>query len=119
VASIYERRPVPAPAAFSVSIVPERCRVASRDEYVAFVAAQPDAAQWALLRVILESHPEAMRVEQLRRFNRHVDIDETIARLLIDGLAIRFGDWVKASDAAARLDQLARTAAPADRRLAG
>ena len=40
----------------------------------------------------------------------NVDVEESIARLLIDGLAVRFGDWVKASEPAARFDQLARYA---------
>ena len=38
------------------------------------------------------------------------DIEESIARLLIDGLAIRFGEWVKASEPAARFDQLSSAA---------
>jgi len=40
-------------------------------------------------------------------------VDESVARLLIDGIAIRFGDWVKASEPAVRFDELARSAAPA------
>jgi hypothetical protein len=78
---------------------------------------EPDAGQWALLCALLASHPEAISIERLPCLDRCADVEETIARLLIDGLVIRFGDWVKASDAAVRYDQLVRAAAIARGRL--
>ena len=72
---------------------------------------EPDAAQWAVLSALLDSHPEAIAIGELSSLRRRADVEEVIARLLIDGLAVRFGDWVKASDAAARYHQLVRTAA--------
>ena len=72
----------------------------------------PDSVQWKLVCALVEAHPETVTIEALRAQHPDVDIDESIARLLIDGLAIRFGDWVKASEPAARYDQLARTAGP-------
>jgi hypothetical protein len=71
---------------------------------------EPDAVQWMLVCALVKAHPETVTVEDLRELHPSVDVDESIARLLIDGLAIRFGDWVKASEPAARYDQLARFA---------
>ena len=59
---------------------------------------------------LVKAHPDTITVEELRRLHPNVDVEESIARLLIDGLAVRFGDWVKASEPAARFDQLARYA---------
>jgi hypothetical protein len=63
---------------------------------------------------LVKAHPETITVDQLRRMHPGVDVEESIARLLIDGLAIRFGDWVKASEPAARYDELARSVAAVD-----
>jgi hypothetical protein len=71
---------------------------------------EPDAVQWMLMCEIVKAHPEALTVEALGRLHPGVDVEEPIARLQIDGLAVRFGDWVKASEPAARFDQLARFA---------
>ena len=65
-----------------------------------------DSLQWMVLSTLLAAHPETVRVEELYRLQPDEDIEESIARLLIDGLAIRFGEWVKASEPAARYDQL-------------
>ena len=72
---------------------------------------KPDAVQWMLVCELVEAHPETITVEELCRAHPDVDVEESIARLLIDGLAIRFGEWVKASEPAARYDHLARSAA--------
>ena len=69
-----------------------------------------DGLQWMVLSTLLAAHPETIRVDELRRLYPDADIEESIARLLIDGLAIRFGEWVKASEPAARFDQLSDTA---------
>ena len=71
---------------------------------------KPDAVQWMLVCELVEAHPETITVEELCRAHPDVDVEESIARLLIDGLAIRFGEWVKASEPAARYDHLARSA---------
>ena len=71
---------------------------------------KPDALQWMLVCELVKAHPETLTIEELREKHPDFDVEETIARLLIDGLAIRFGDWVKASEPAARFDQLARFA---------
>jgi hypothetical protein len=71
---------------------------------------KPDALQWMLVCELVNAHPETLTIEELRRQHPDFDVEETIARLLIDGLAVRFGDWVKASEPAARFDQLARFA---------
>lgn len=70
--------------------------------------------QWSLVCALVKAHPETVTVEELRRLHPGVDVDESIARLQIDGLAIRFGDWVKASEPAVRYDELARAGAKAD-----
>jgi hypothetical protein len=75
---------------------------------------QPDAVQWMIVSALIKAHPETVTIEELRRLDPREDVDESVARLLIDGLAIRFGDWVKASEPAVRFDQLARSAAPGD-----
>ena len=75
---------------------------------------KPDAVQWMLVSELVKAHPETVTVEELCRAHPDVDIEESIARLLIDGLAIRFGEWVKASEPAARFDHLARSAAASD-----
>ena len=72
---------------------------------------KPDAVQWMLVCELVKAHPETITVEELCRAHPDVDVEESIARLLIDGLAIRFGEWVKASEPAARFDHLARSAA--------
>jgi hypothetical protein len=59
---------------------------------------------------LVKAHPETLTIDELRRLLPDEDVEESIARLAIDGLAIRFGDWVKASEPAARFDQLARYA---------
>jgi hypothetical protein len=59
---------------------------------------------------LVKAHPETLTIDELRRLHPDEDVEESVARLLIDGLAIRFGDWVKASEPAARFDQLARYA---------
>jgi hypothetical protein len=74
---------------------------------------KPDAVQWMLICELVRVHPETLTVEELGRLHPGIDVEESIARLLIDGLAIRFGDWVKASEPAARYDELARAAADA------
>ena len=73
----------------------------------------PDSVQWKLVCALVNAHPETLTVDELRQAVPGIDIDEPIARLLIDGLAIRFGDWVKASEPAVRYDQLARLAGTA------
>jgi hypothetical protein len=74
----------------------------------------PDSVQWKLVCALVNAHPETVTIAELRNQHPGVDIDESIARLLIDGLAIRFGEWVKASEPAARYDELARMAAAKD-----
>jgi hypothetical protein len=69
-----------------------------------------DGLQWMVLSTLLAAHPETVRVDDLLRLQPDEDIEESIARLLIDGLAIRFGEWVKASEPAARYDQLSNAA---------
>jgi hypothetical protein len=59
---------------------------------------------------LVKAHPETLTIDELSRLRPGEDVEESIARLAIDGLAIRFGDWVKASEPAARFDQLARYA---------
>jgi len=71
---------------------------------------KPDAVQWMLVCELVKAHPETVTVEELCQMHPDLDVEESIARLSIDGLAIRFGDWVKASEPAARYDQLARFA---------
>jgi hypothetical protein len=69
---------------------------------------QPDAIQWIVVSALVKAHPETVTIEELRRLGPAEDVEESVARLLIDGLAVRFGEWVKASEPAARYDQLAR-----------
>jgi hypothetical protein len=74
----------------------------------------PDGLQWKLICALVKAHPETITVEELRDLHPGADVEESVARLQIDGLAIRFGDWVKASEPAVRYDELARAAATAD-----
>jgi hypothetical protein len=71
----------------------------------------PDEMQWLVVRALVKAHPETVTIQELTRLGPDEEIEESIARLAIDGLAIRFGEWVKASEPAARYDQLARYAA--------
>ena len=71
----------------------------------------PDAMQWLVVSALVEAHPETVTIAELTRMGPPDEIEESIARLAIDGLAIRFGEWVKASEPAARYEQLARYAA--------
>jgi hypothetical protein len=57
---------------------------------------------------LVEAHPETITIGDLHRMHPKIDVDESVARLVIDGLAIRFGDWVRASEPAARYQALAR-----------
>jgi hypothetical protein len=70
---------------------------------------KPDDVQWILVCELVKAHPQALTVDDLRLHHPGEDVEETIARLQIDGLAIRFGDWVKASEPAVRFDQLSRS----------
>ena len=79
----------------------------------------PDDVQWMLVCEIVKAHPESLTVEALARAHPGVDVEESIARLQIDGLAVRFGGWVKASDPAVRFDQLSRSDAKAHVRTLG
>ena len=63
------------------------------------------------MSALIDAHPETITVDDLRRMHPRIDIDESVARLVIDGLAIRFGDWVRASEPAARFQQLSRYSA--------
>ena len=72
---------------------------------------QPDTMQWMVVSALVKAHPETLTTDELARLGPPDEIEESIARLLIDGLAIRFGEWVKASEPAARYNQLARYAA--------
>jgi hypothetical protein len=74
---------------------------------------KPDVVQWSVVCELIAAHPETITVEELGRLHPGIDVEESVARLLIDGLAVRFGDWVKASAPAVRYDELARTAAAA------
>jgi hypothetical protein len=71
----------------------------------------PDAMQWLVVSALVAAHPETVTIEELTRLGPNDEVEESIARLAIDGLAIRFGEWVKASEPAARYDQLAHYAA--------
>jgi hypothetical protein len=73
-----------------------------------------DAIQWTLVCELVNAHPETITIDRLHVLHPDADVDEAVARLLIDGLAVRFGDWVKASEPAVRFDQLARSAHPAE-----
>jgi hypothetical protein len=73
-----------------------------------------DALQWTLVCELVRAHPETITIAELHELHPDGDVEEAIARLLIDGLAIRFGDWVKASEPALRFDQLSRSVEPAD-----
>jgi hypothetical protein len=53
-------------------------------------------------------HPDTITIGRLHELHPDADTEEAVARLLIDGLAIPFGEWVKASEPAVRFDQLAR-----------
>jgi hypothetical protein len=78
---------------------------------------ETDSLQWMVLSALLSAYPATVRVEELRAMQPDADIEESIARLLIDGLAIRFGEWVKASQPAARFDELSKPAPPAPNQL--
>ena len=67
----------------------------------------PDALQWTVLRMLVAAHPETITIEELCRRQPEENVEEAVARLLIDGLALRFGRWVKATEPAARFEQLA------------
>jgi hypothetical protein len=69
----------------------------------------PDALQWLLVCELVGAHPETITIADLHDLHPDADVEEAVARLLIDGLAIRFGDWVKASEPAVRFEQLARS----------
>jgi hypothetical protein len=74
----------------------------------------PDAVQWMLICELVRAHPETITVGALQALYPGDDVEEAVARLQIDGLVVRFGDWVKASEPAVRFDQLARVADPAE-----
>jgi hypothetical protein len=63
-----------------------------------------------VVTALVKAYPNTITIEDLREIRRGEDIDESVARLQIDGLAVRFGDWVKASEPAVRYAQLARHA---------
>jgi hypothetical protein len=63
-----------------------------------------------VVTALVKAYPNTVTIEDLREIRRGEDIDESVARLQIDGLAVRFGDWVKASEPAVRYAQLARHA---------
>ena len=67
----------------------------------------PDALQWTVLGTLVAAHPETVTIEELCRRQPDENVEEAVARLLIDGLAIRFGRWLKATEPAARFEQLA------------
>ena len=60
-----------------------------------------------VVSALVNAYPNTVTIEDLREIRRGEDIDESVARLQIDGLAVRFGDWVKASEPAVRYAQLA------------
>ena len=63
-----------------------------------------------VVSALVKAYPNTVTIEDLRKIRRGEDIDESVARLQIDGLAVRFGDWVKASEPAVRYAQLSRHA---------
>ena len=63
-----------------------------------------------VVTALVKAYPNTVTIDDLRRLRPSEDVDESVARLQIDGLAVRFGDWVKASEPAVRYDQLARHA---------
>jgi Anthrone oxygenase len=80
------------------------------DRRVACSAMEPDRVQWTVMCALIDAHPETITIDELKRMHPRIDMDESVARLVIDGLAIRFGDWVRASEPAARYHQLTRFA---------